>query len=649
MEPGKKELSFVFILLSVIIGGAVIFQWALVNDIYSPSPAVLLQFETLLRKAIMFRFIYVILVTGLAFLFPVQKRRDESLKWIYTVTTLLLAIALILGFSNVFSWYNLFVFPLVFVGFTILVIQTVGFFLKRHVVSEKSIFGISHETSDFYFCFETITGSLIVHKPQQNIYIDGGPGSGKSESWIKGIIYQCAERNYAGFVYDWEGDPTKLGSPILSRVAYGSIEYFKSQKKPTPKFAFINFVDMSRTVRVNVLSEKYVPKGSESLFIRNIAITLMKNLESSWKEKTDFWANNAINYVYSIAYKCYKERKKGIGTLPHVIAFALSDSDLVFQWLSEDPEIALNMSAMLNAWRLGAQQQTAGAVSSAQTPLVLLNNKYIFWVLSPLPEEEFSLDITNPDHPTLLCIGNAPSIKESVSPPISCIVSVLMSQMNNPGKAKSVFMVDEFPTITLQGIDTFIGTARKHYVATILAVQDFNQAVRDYGEKSANILKSSCGTQAYGMTGNEKTAKDIENLLGEIKEAQESYSHQESGTASMTESLQKEKVVKARDVAGQSVGHFIGKVAGGKPPFFNTQFKMCTFVDKAIPQFSKPVKLGDGNEKLEDEIMEEIVNQHYFSIIKKVNDILEEVKVKKKSKEKTEGANVSSDHGKQES
>lgn len=165
-----------------------------------------------------------------------------------------------MGFSNVFSWYNLFVFPLVFVGFTILVIQTVGFFLKRHVVSEKSIFGISHETSDFYFCFETIAGSLIVHKPQQNIYIDGGPGSGKSESWIKGIIYQCAERNYAGFVYDWEGDPTKLGSPILSRVAYGSIEYFKSQKKPTPKFAFINFVDMSRTVRVNVLSENMFQK-----------------------------------------------------------------------------------------------------------------------------------------------------------------------------------------------------------------------------------------------------------------------------------------------------------------------------------------------------------------------------------------------------
>lgn len=634
MESAKNELSFVFILLSVLTGGVIIFQWVLVNDLFSPSPVVLSVLGRFLRKAIMFRFLYVILITGLAFLFPARRRRDEALKWVYTATTITLAIALILGFSDLFVWYNLIVFPIVFVLFTVLVIPTVGFFLKRHVSSERSIFGISRQESDFYFEFDTAEGRLVVHKPQQNIYIDGGPGSGKSESFIKGIIYQCAARNYAGLIYDWEGDPTKPGSPILTKIAYGSTEHFRARHIPTPRFAFINFVDMSRTVRVNVLSEKYVPKGSESLFIRNIATTLMKNLEASWKEKTDFWANNAINYVYSIAYKCYKDRKSGIGTLPHVIAFALSDSDLVFQWLSEDPEIALNMSSMLTAWKLGAQQQTAGAVSSAQTPLVLLNNKYIFWVLSPLPEEEFDLDITNKEHPTLLCLGNAPSIKEAVSPPISCIASVVMSQMNNPGKQKSVFMVDEFPTVNLQGIDTFIGTARKHYVSTILAVQDFNQAIRDYGEKSANILKSSCGTQAFGMTGNEKTAKDIENLFGEIKEVQESFSHQESGSGSMSESLQKEKVVKAREVAGQSVGHFIGKVANGKPPYFSAQFKMCTFVSEDIPAFSKPVNLGAGKESLELEIMEEIVNQHYYSVIAKVNEVLRSVKDKEDGKGK---------------
>jgi hypothetical protein len=235
-------------------------------------------------------------------------------------------------------------------------------------------------------------------------------------------------------------------------------------------------------------------------------------------------------------------------------------------------------------------------------------------------------------------------VKEDVSPPVSCIASVVMSQMNNPGKQKSVFMVDEFPTVNLQGIDVFIGTARKHNVATILAVQDFNQAIRDYGEKSANILRSSCGSQAYGMTGNEKTAKDLENLLGETKEAQESFSHQESGTGSMTESLQKEKVVKAREVAGQSVGHFIGKVAGGKPPYFNTQFNMCKFIDKDIPAFSKPVNLGDGKEELEYDIMEEIVSQHYLSIISKVNAILEDVKNKTETDNKNKEKNMPKDH-----
>ena len=66
---------------------------------------------------------------------------------------------------------------------------------------------------------------------------------------------------------------------------------------------------------------------------------------------------------------------------------------------------------------------------------------------------------------------------------------------------------------------------------------------------------------------------------------------------------------------------------------------MCKFVDKDIPPFSKPVNLGEGKEELEYDIMEEIVNTNYRSIITKVNAILEDVKNKSatdnKDKEKT--------------
>lgn len=99
----------------------------------------------------------------------------------------------------------------------------------------------------------------------------------------------------------------------------------------------------------------------------------------------------------------------------------------------------------------------------------------------------------------------------------------------------------------------------------------------------------------------------------------------------MTESLQREKVIKARDIAGQTTGHFTGKVAGGKPPYFNVQFDLSHYEEKEIPAFSKPISLGSSDKKkleMEMEIMEEIVEKHYYSIITQVNEVLERVKAK---------------------
>ena len=77
---------------------------------------------------------------------------------------------------------------------------------------------------------------------------------------------------------------------------------------------------------------------------------------------------------------------------------------------------------------------------------------------------------------------------------------------------------------------------------------------------------------------------------------------------------------------------------------FNTQFNMCKFIDKDIPAFSKPVNLGDGKEELEYDIMEEIVSQHYLSIISKVNAILEDVKNKTETDNKNKEKNMPKDH-----
>ena len=60
MEREKKDLSFILILLSTLIGTAVLFQWAIVTGLYTPlrNPA---MWERLMEKDALFRFLYVIL------------------------------------------------------------------------------------------------------------------------------------------------------------------------------------------------------------------------------------------------------------------------------------------------------------------------------------------------------------------------------------------------------------------------------------------------------------------------------------------------------------------------------------------------------------------------------------------------------------
>lgn len=131
MEREKKDLSFILILLSTLIGTAVLFQWAIVTGLYAPlrNPA---MWERLMEKDTLFRFLYVILIGGLAFLFPVGKVKDENKKWVYTSMTLVSASILVIGFSRLSAWYNLFVFPTVFVAYTLLVIKTLPYFIRRH-------------------------------------------------------------------------------------------------------------------------------------------------------------------------------------------------------------------------------------------------------------------------------------------------------------------------------------------------------------------------------------------------------------------------------------------------------------------------------------------------------------------------------------
>ena len=70
-----------------------------------------------------------------------------------------------------------------------------------------------------------------------------------------------------------------------------------------------------------------------------------------------------------------------------------------------------------------------------------------------------------------------------------------MCEMKNGGKGRRVLMVEEFGRMVVEGIERFIGRGGKENVWRIVGVEELNEGVREYGEKSGNIVKGWWGRE----------------------------------------------------------------------------------------------------------------------------------------------------------
>jgi type IV secretory pathway TraG/TraD family ATPase VirD4 len=243
-----------------------------------------------------------------------------------------------------------------------------------------------------------------------------------------------------------------------------------SKNEPPVKFAFLNFTDLSRTVRTNPISPKYVKTDLEILEIANV---IMKNLEKEWIQKTDFWANNAINYMQGSLLMLSRNYPQ-FCTVPHLIELMLSSHDSVLNFLASDPQIHKIMVPILTAHEQQAKEQLAGVISSAQLPITKLRSPEVYYVLNPAEQNNFNLDITNPSNPIFLCVGNSSRLTNALGPIIALIASICMQQMNQLGKRRSLFVVDELPTLFIPNLDNLPATARKKVYPPYLQFKALN-------------------------------------------------------------------------------------------------------------------------------------------------------------------------------
>lgn len=382
----------------------------------------------------------------------------------------------------------------------------------------------------------------------RSVLVQGGPGAGKTAFVIRHFISQALSKPepYTMLVYDFK-------FPDLSLIAYNHWLKNKHKFKGQPACYFINFDDLSRSHRCNPLdpeSMEDITDASES------AKTILYGLNRSWQKKQgDFFVDSAINFVTAVIWYLRKYQDGAYCTLPHVIEFIQLDYTKMFTLLNMQPEVSSLITVYIQAFQNGAIEQLEGQIASAKIALATLSSPQLYFILSG---DDFKLDLNNPEHPKVLCLGNNPQKIQTYGAVISLYVNRLLKIINKKGKLKSMLIFDEYPTLVAD-VTTTISTGRSNLICVLLGVQSINQLIKEYGKEQAEVIISIVGSIISGqVTGD--GAKRLSEQIGRIMQDRQSLSINRTDT-SISKSKQLEAAVPPSKIANFSSGEFAGVLA----------------------------------------------------------------------------------------
>ncbi len=644
MESQKKyHLNDVLTILISLFIMVIIFDFLLYTGIINPFlndilTEISLTFKNHVHQEIIFiRGLYVfVLILGVLLIerIDISSKLSLSKKRVFQFLFVIITPLFIYGYTG-FYYYDIYLYPSIFVSH--IFITTIAISPFKNEFKNEDIFGVSNLKNKYQFVFKLKNNkTLTFHNIFSHFWIEGGTGSGKSDTFLKFMIKQSYDMNLAGVIYDLEGNPRHADSPILGRIAYKYYKnnnnktvknnhsffhklFFKKKEKPV-KFAFLNFGDPTRSVRINPLAPRYVEKDSDVAAVINGFMETLLNKSNKKGGQNDFWDKYGVSYVRSIALRLYYSYPQYL-TLPHIICLATyPDDKKMFTWLEHDRRVHQDMASLLSAYKGGANSTLASAKVSGQVPLSDMSTAEAFWVLS---KDDFDLNVTNPENPYILVVGNDPDMyrRKLFAPAISVIFKTIMTKMHRSKNHPGIFHFDEFPSVKVLNIDQFMSEIRKKKICVILGLQGYEQAKDNYGDETAKNMKTNSNNRAIGRTGSEATIKFVMDMLGDKE--MKSTSHTTSvDSKSINESVKREKVLQPRLISAQATGHFLGWVADGKPPYFFTQFKRANFEGEAIPQFSNYITTKD--EDMNYKIMNNLAEHNKKRILDEAYSIIED-------------------------
>lgn len=479
----------------------------------------------------------------------------------------------------------------------------------------------------FYYGGRMRNGWLNLVAMERGLMVMGNPGSGKSFSIFEPCIETLIKKGAAMLLYDFK-------YPTLTNFAYNQYLKYKDTLDVKPEFCVINLTDPRTSLRFNPINPDYIRDSADCAEIAEI---VMHNINKGTDRKEDFFTDSAKIYFDTIVWflRCYQNGR--YCTLPHVLQMLTYDYKDILQILNTVKENKPKIAPFMGALQGGANEQLQGMLGSSQIPVSKLSSKEIYWVLSG---DEGTLDINNPEHPKILCLGNSIDRQSINGTVLALYITRVFREINKPGRVHCGVVLDELATTYLMGLDVLAATGRAYGIKVVFGIQDFSQLVRDYGEKTSEVIFNNVGNIICGQVSG-KTADRMSKMMGKIDRTKQSETVGRTND-SINISQQKEDVLPVSKIETLSQGQFFGKIADD----FAHKSKEKFFYGELVRDYNKvkeeeknwkplPVVRDFGEDEAERKIMsnkDKVLMDHFMKIVLDRNigysedEIQEEVK-----------------------
>jgi hypothetical protein len=453
------------------------------------------------------------------------------------------------------------------------------------------------------FYFKTTDGWVNILNPFRGIFVNGGAGAGKTASIASPMIDQMVKNGWSGIVYDYKYFD-------LTNVVYSAYKRYPAAFKNVP-LKIVNFTDLSRTNRINPIAPEYI---TDTMFIEEYANAILKNLNKDWIKKAgDFFVAQPILLLKAMIM-FFAKKLPQICTIPHVFtAINLFSSEQIVSLLKNDVQSMSVSSAIAEAVAKEAFEQVAGIISSLKGETQKLDNENFFWVLSG---NEINLNLNDKNAPVLLCIVNDQQKEETIAPVASLIVTVCRKMMNVKRRHKSIFLLDEAPTMYLPKFETLPNTGRSNKICATFIAQDISQIDTMYGKDARKNILGSMSNTFFGNCSELDTLKYVSDFFGKEERIVENTSMGKSNSvgsnssnANVSFNVQEKSILRIQDVASLSTGEYVGKIVDRKPnSYYRAQFvrledQGIVTDEYEVPPFAHNVDARRNYDKIIAEVM----------------------------------------------